>query len=169
MGQDESPPRTVETATDLPALLRTPPNWTENEEAGRKGFSVHGFHGTPGRKAYFIHLEARPGKEHLVQQFLRDINAGVEKEPGTGPWFALRYSKTTFAIFEAFANYQDRTAHDLGPGGVNFKRSELLKEALAYPAQIYRVDVMHGKFHTLFGREIEVVDDKKLHEKASKL
>jgi hypothetical protein len=38
-----------------------------------------------GHKAYYINLEAKPGKGDKVEQFLRDILAGVEQEPGTGP------------------------------------------------------------------------------------
>jgi transposase len=45
-----------------------------------------------------------------VEQFLRDIPAGVEKEPGTGPWFGCRFSDTTFRIFEAFPDTAARNA-----------------------------------------------------------
>ena len=90
--------------------------WTD-DEASRRGFVQHGVEDTPGKKAYFIHMEAKPGKEEQVQAFLRDILAGVEQEPLTGPWFGLRYSQTTFAIFEAFPHAQGRHDHDAGPGG----------------------------------------------------
>jgi hypothetical protein len=58
------------------------------------GFVLTGVDGTPGQKAYYIHLEAKPGKGEQVQNFLRDILKGVEQEPLTGPWFANRYSDT---------------------------------------------------------------------------
>jgi hypothetical protein len=80
-----------------------------------------------------------------VEQFLRDILAGVEQEPGTGPWFGCRFSDTTFGIFEAFPDTAARNAHDIGPGGRNFLRSAELDEILAYPAHLYRLDVMFGK------------------------
>src|SRR4029077_3540696 len=91
----------------------------------------------------------------LLQGFLKDINAGVDKEPLTGPWFALRYSKTTFCIFEAFPDAEARHTHDHGPGGQNFLRSELLHDMLAYPAQLYRLDVLHGKFGVMLGQPIK--------------
>ncbi|EMC98234.1 hypothetical protein BAUCODRAFT_146794 [Baudoinia panamericana UAMH 10762] len=119
------------------------------------GFVVHGIEDTPGKKAYLIRLEAKPGKEEQVQGFLQDIHNGVNKEPGTGPWFGARYSKTTFLIFEAFPDAAARHAHDAGPGGQNFfTRSDELKEMLAYPAQLYRMDIMHGKFNVFLGQEI---------------
>src|ERR1700722_4494855 len=56
------------------------------------GWVRSGRDNTPGPKAYYINLEAKPGKGDKVEQFLRDILAGVEKEPGTGPWFGCRFS-----------------------------------------------------------------------------
>lgn len=79
---------------------------------------------------------------------------GVNKEPLTGPWFANRYSDTTFGIFEAFPDAQARHAHDAGPGGQNFLRVAELHDMLAYPARIYRLDVLFGKFDVMFGQNI---------------
>lgn len=109
---------------------------------------------TPGRKAYYINLEAKPGQGDKVEQFLRDILAGVEKEPGTGPWFGCRFSDTTFGIFEAFPDTAARNAHDVGPGGRNFLRAAELEAMLAYPAHLYRLDVLFGKFSVMFGTKI---------------
>ena len=42
-----------------------------------------------------------------------------------------------------------------GPGGQNFfKRPNELHEMLAYPAQLYRLDVLHGKFDVFFGKKV---------------
>ena len=117
------------------------------------GFVVTGVDDTPGQKGYYIHLEAKPGKGEQVQNFLRDILKGVEQEPLTGPWFANRYSDTTFGVFEAFPDAQARHTHDAGPGGQNFLRVAELHEMLAYPARIYRLDVLFGKFNVMFGQE----------------
>ena len=62
------------------------PDWSQDDPA-HPGFVLNGLDDTPGQKAYYIHLEAKPGKEEQLQGFLRDINAGVNKEPLTGPWF----------------------------------------------------------------------------------
>jgi quinol monooxygenase YgiN len=119
-----------------------------------QGWVRSGRDDTPGRKAYYINLEAKPGKGDKVEQFLRDILAGVEQEPGTGPWFGCRFSDTTFGIFEAFPDTAARNAHDIGPGGRNFLRSAELDEMLAYPAHLYRLDVMFCKFSVMFGKKI---------------
>ncbi|MBB2179827.1 hypothetical protein HLH29_11700 [Gluconacetobacter tumulicola] len=118
------------------------------------GWVRSGYDNTPGPKAYYINLEAKPGKGDLVEKFLRDILAGVEQEPGTGPWFGCRFSETTFGIFEAFPDTAARNAHDVGPGGRNFLRSAELAEMLAYPAHLYRLDVMFGKYDVMLGKKV---------------
>ena len=143
------------TANNLPPNPNPKPDWS-HDDSSHPGFVMNGLEtsATPGPKAYYIHLEAKPGKEEALQQFLHDINNGVNKEPLTGPWFALRYSKTTFCIFEAFPHAQGRQDHDNGPGGSNFfGRPDFLQETLAYPAQLYRLDVLHGKFGVILGKE----------------
>ncbi len=62
-------------------------------------------------------------------------------EPGTGPWFDIQFSDTTFGIFEALSDVAARNADDFGPGGQKFLRSAELEEMLAYPAHVYRLDV----------------------------
>ena len=112
-----------------PAQLEVHPGWVRS-----------GVDNTPGQKAYYINLEAKPGKGDKVEQFLRDIGC--------------RFSDTTFGIFEAFPDNAARNAHDIGPGGRNFLRSAELDEMLAYPSHIYRLDVMFGKFSVMFGNKI---------------
>ncbi|KAK4947035.1 hypothetical protein LTR10_014177 [Elasticomyces elasticus] len=147
----------TESATNLLPFLDPNASWS-HDDSSHPGFVINGVDNTPGQKAYFILLEAKPGKEHLVAEFLQDIHNGVNQEPLTGPWFGLRYSKTTFAIFEAFPDADARHDHDNGPGGQNFfLRSEVLKEALAYPAHLSRLDVLHGKFGILMGKEVKTV------------
>jgi hypothetical protein len=131
-------------------------SWSAPTNPEVPSMQIHGSEAsTPGRKAYIILLEASPGHEDHVASFLRDINDGVNKEPGPGPWFGTRFSKTSFAIFEAFPDQARRHDHDVGPGGTNFLRLEELKEWLAWPAQMYRLDVLHGKFGVLFGEEVK--------------
>jgi hypothetical protein len=43
--------------------------------------------------------------------------------------------------------------HDNGPGGHNFLRSELWRDMLAFPAQIYRMDALHGKFGVMLAKQ----------------
>ncbi|BDB23692.1 antibiotic biosynthesis monooxygenase [Cupriavidus sp. P-10] len=59
----------------------------------------------------WVPLEARPGKEQEVDQFLRDGLALVQQEAGTAAWFALRLGPSMFGIFDAFADESARDAH----------------------------------------------------------
>jgi hypothetical protein len=143
---------TMETAPNTTTGFSPGPNPLPMQVEAHEGWVRSGEDSQQGRKAYYINLEARPGMGDKVERFLGDILAGVEQEPGTGPWFGCRFSDTTFGIFEAFPDAAARDAHDIGPGGRNFLRSELLEAMLAYPAHIYRLDVMFGKFNVMFGK-----------------
>ncbi|MEX3936617.1 putative quinol monooxygenase [Paraburkholderia phymatum] len=95
------------------------------------------------KKALFVRLEARPGKEHAVADFL---DAGLEmtnREATTPIWFALRLSPTTFGVFDAFANEEDRQAHLHGSmAGALMARVD---EMLASPPSVEPIDVLAMK------------------------
>jgi quinol monooxygenase YgiN len=60
----------------------------------------------------FATLEAKPGKEQEVDQFLRSALPLVNAEAGTVSWFAFRHPGTgTFGIFDTFADESGRQAH----------------------------------------------------------
>lgn len=110
-----------------------------------RGVQISGHNGEDGRKAFYIHIEALPGKESDVIRMLEDILACVKDEPATGPWYAIRYSQTSFGIFEVFPNLAGRQAHVEGGGGNIFRDVDRMNAILAYPAHVYRVDVLMGK------------------------
>jgi hypothetical protein len=56
-------------------------------ERPHAGVVMTGSDGLDGPKAFYILIEALPGREEEVVQMLRDIRACVEDEPATGPWF----------------------------------------------------------------------------------
>jgi quinol monooxygenase YgiN len=62
-------------------------------------------------KALWVRLEAKPGKEQEVAQFLKGGLALVRQEPGTVAWFGLQLSASVFGIFDAFENDGGRDAH----------------------------------------------------------
>ena len=94
-------------------------------------------------KALHIHLEARRGLEGEVQRLLRDVFARVAGEPGTGPWYGVRYTHSTFGIFEAFPDEASRQAHLRGEGArILMERANAL---LAAPARIDQLDVLMSK------------------------
>ena len=65
--------------------------------------------------ALFARLEAKPGKEKEVAEFLLNGLALANQESATLLWFALRLGPTTFAIFDAFADEAGRQGHLAGP------------------------------------------------------
>jgi quinol monooxygenase YgiN len=65
--------------------------------------------------ALFARLEAKPGKEKDVADFLRQGLALANLEATTLMWFALRLGPSTFAIFDAFSDEAGRQRHLSGP------------------------------------------------------
>jgi len=61
--------------------------------------------------ALFARLDAKPGKEAEVEQFLKAGLAMARDEATTPIWFALRLSPTTFGVFDAFHDEAGRQAH----------------------------------------------------------
>jgi quinol monooxygenase YgiN len=94
-------------------------------------------------KALLVRLEAKPGKEMDVENFLNSGLALVEAEPDTTAWFAIRMGPSTFGIFDAFPNESGREAHLNGKvaAALMAKASDLL----AKPPVIEKVDVLAAK------------------------
>jgi quinol monooxygenase YgiN len=93
--------------------------------------------------ALFVRLEAKPGKEREVIEFLNNGLALANQEPTTAMWFALRLGPTTFGVFDAFADEAGRQTHLSGPIA-----QALMANApalLAAPPTIERVEVLGAK------------------------
>ena len=52
--------------------------------------------------ALYVPLEAKPGKEKEVADFLRSAVPLVNAEVGTISWFAIQEGPSSFAIFDTF-------------------------------------------------------------------
>ena len=65
--------------------------------------------------ALFVRLEAKPGKEQEVAEFLNTGLALAKQEVTTPIWFALKLSPSTFGVFDAFENEAGRQNHLQGP------------------------------------------------------
>jgi quinol monooxygenase YgiN len=81
--------------------------------------------------ALYVELKAKPGKEEEVAAFLAGARSLVTAEPETVAWFAVRFDKQTFAIFDAFNTEAGRQAHLNGQvaAALLAKAGELLAEA----------------------------------------
>ena len=90
----------------------------------------------------FVRLEALPGKEEEVANFLDQGLALVEQEPDTDRWFAVRFGPSSFAIFDAFPDDNARQTHLNGAVGQALadKTGELFE-----PPTVQQLDVLAEK------------------------
>ncbi len=65
--------------------------------------------------AILARVEAKPGKETEVLDFLKSALPLAEGEPGTVRWYALQIGPSTFGIFDSFETEEARQAHLNGP------------------------------------------------------
>ncbi len=65
--------------------------------------------------ALLARLEAKPGKEKELSDFIKSALPLAMEEPGTVQWFALQLSPSTFGIFDTFEDENGRKAHLAGP------------------------------------------------------
>ncbi|MBX4994812.1 quinol monooxygenase YgiN [Rhizobium binae] len=94
--------------------------------------------------ALFVQLKAKHGKEEDVADFLKSAQALLAQEPLTVAWFAVRFDKSTFGIFDAFDGEEGRQAHlqgqiaaalmakydELFEGPLDIKQAEVLADRL---------------------------------------
>jgi quinol monooxygenase YgiN len=95
------------------------------------------------KTALLIRLEAKPGKEQEVAQFLRAALPLAEAEPSTTVWFGIQMGPSAFGIFDAFPDESGRQAHLAGKiaAALVGKAPDLL----AHPPNIEKVDVLASK------------------------
>lgn len=66
-------------------------------------------------KGLLVRLEAKPGKEKELEEFLQSALPLALDESGTENWYAIRINDSTFGIFDTFADDTGRDAHLNGP------------------------------------------------------
>jgi quinol monooxygenase YgiN len=91
----------------------------------------------------FVRLQAKPGREADVSNFLQQGLALANQEATTPVWFALRLGPSTFGIFDAFADEAGRSTHLAGPIAAALMANAA--DLLAEPPQIEHVDVLGVK------------------------
>jgi quinol monooxygenase YgiN len=93
--------------------------------------------------ALFVRLEAKPGKEKDVEQFLLGGLPLVQEEPATTAWFGIRLGPATFGIFDAFPDEAGRQAHLAGKVAAALMAKA--EELFSTPPSIEKVDVLAAK------------------------
>ncbi len=95
------------------------------------------------KKALFVRLKAKTGKEAAVEDFLNGGLALVREEPLTRDWYAVKFDDSTFGIFDTFDGEEGRDAH------LNGKVAEALMakagELLAEAPSIEKIEVLAAK------------------------
>jgi len=93
--------------------------------------------------ALLARLEAKPGKEQEVADFIKSALPLAQQEPDTVSWYALQLGPSTFGIFDTFENEEGRQAH-LG-GQIAQALMAKAPELLAKDPVIEQVDLLAVK------------------------
>jgi len=93
--------------------------------------------------ALWVMLQAKPGKEKEVAEFLKSAVPLVQAEPETNAWFALQLGPATFGIFDTFTAESGREAHLSGK--VAAALMQKAPDLLAEPPKIQKIDVLASK------------------------
>ena len=103
-------------------------------------------------KGLLVRLEAKPGHEDDVEQFLHGVMPVIDREPATIALFAVRLGPSTFGIFNAFPDEAGRQAHIGGDAAIGL--SALAARALSAPPSIEAVEILGAKLPE--GRSVSV-------------
>jgi quinol monooxygenase YgiN len=93
--------------------------------------------------ALLVRLEAKPGKEKELGDFLAGALPMAQNEPGTIHWFALRIGPSTYGIFDTFEKEEGRQAHLNGP--IAAALVARAGELLSTPPVIEQVELLAAK------------------------
>lgn len=90
-----------------------------------------------------VRLDAKHGKDQQVESFLLSALPMVEEEGGTTAWFAVRFGRGEYGVFETFSDDAARQAHLEGrvAAALQGRMSELFEA----PPRIQNVDVIAEK------------------------
>jgi quinol monooxygenase YgiN len=61
--------------------------------------------------AILASIQAKPGKEQIVEDFLKSALPLAQAEPGTVRWYAFKTGPDTFGVFDTFEEEAGRQAH----------------------------------------------------------
>jgi quinol monooxygenase YgiN len=90
-----------------------------------------------------VRLEAQHGREAELEDFLRSAQALVAQEPATSAWFAVRFGRSEYGIFDAFPDEAGRQAHLSGAVAAQLMGPG--RQLLARDPQIQRLSLLAHK------------------------
>lgn len=95
------------------------------------------------KKALLVRLETKHGQDEALQNFLRSAVPLVQQEPATMSWFAIRFGRGQYGIFDTFPDDAGRDAH------INGEVAALLRQRgpdmLDKRAEVTMIDVLAEK------------------------
>src|SRR5258705_2732335 len=93
--------------------------------------------------AIWAEVEAKPGKEQAVAEFLKSAQALAEKEQGTITWYAVKLGGAKFGIFDTFADEKGREAHLTGEiAKALFGKAQ---ELFVKEPQVHKLEILAAK------------------------
>jgi quinol monooxygenase YgiN len=95
--------------------------------------------------ALYVPLEAKPGKETEVADFLRSALTLVDAEPGTISWFAIQEGPSSFAIFDTFNDEAGRDAHLNGKVAAALMEKVRGGDLFAKTPEIHKLGILADK------------------------
>ena len=95
--------------------------------------------------ALYVPLEAKPGKEKEVADFLHSAVPLVNAEPGTISWYAIQEGPSRFAIFDTFDDEASRDAHLNGKVAAALMQKAQAGDLFAKTPEIYKLEILADK------------------------
>jgi quinol monooxygenase YgiN len=95
--------------------------------------------------AFYVPLQAKPGKEKEVADFLRSTVPLVNAEPGTITWFAIQEGPSSFAIFDTFDDEGGRDAHLNGKAPAALMEKVKAGDLFAKEPEIHKFEILADK------------------------
>src|SRR5918996_1274458 len=95
--------------------------------------------------ALYVPLEAKPGKEKDVENFLRSALPLVNAEPGTISWFAIQEAPAKFAIFDTFDDEAGRDAHLNGKVAAALMEKAKAGDLFGRAPEIHKLEIFADK------------------------
>lgn len=89
-----------------------------------------------------IRLDAQAGKDREVEQFLKSALPLVDEELGTRSWFAVRFGRGEYGIFDTFLDDAAREEHLQGPVAMALQQS---KDLFDSPPRVQKLEVLADK------------------------
>lgn len=90
-----------------------------------------------------VRFEARHGREGEAEQFLRNALPLARQEPATLAWFAIRFGRYDYGVFDIFPDMAGRDAHLSGP--IANALGERSEELFVAPPAIRKFDILAEK------------------------